>query len=71
MRQSVAVITLCGREREGWINPALMMRVVECVYDGWRTARRVAIDLKCGVSPAERARNQVAQEFLATTAPGS
>jgi GT2 family glycosyltransferase len=66
MRQSVAVITLCGREREGWINPALMMRIVECVYDGLQTRRQVAIDLKCGVSPAERARNQVTQEFLAT-----
>jgi GT2 family glycosyltransferase len=68
MRQPVAVITLCGRERESWISPWLMMRIVECVHDGSRTGRPVAIDLKCGVSPAARARNQIAQEFLASPA---
>jgi GT2 family glycosyltransferase len=67
-RPAIAVITLCGRERDGWINPALMLRVVECVYDGLQARRPVAINLKCGVSPAERARNQIAQEFLATPA---
>jgi hypothetical protein len=66
MNQSVAVIILCGREREGWINPALMLRVVECVHDGLRTRRPVAIDLKCGVAPVERARNQIVSDFLSS-----
>jgi GT2 family glycosyltransferase len=69
MNSSVSVIALCGRERDSWINPALMMKVVECVSDGLMARRPVAIGLKCGVSPVTRARNQIVQEFLAS--PGS
>jgi GT2 family glycosyltransferase len=66
MNQSVAVIVLCGRERDSWINPGLMMKIVESVYDGLQARRPVAIGLKCGVSPVIRARNQAVQEFLAS-----
>ncbi len=69
MKQPIVVIMLCGREREGWINPGLMMRIVECVHDGSRTRRPMAIDLKCGVSPVERARNQIVTDFLASPIP--
>src|SRR5215472_12523672 len=68
MNQPVAVIILCGRERESWINPALLMRVVECIYDGSQIRRPVAFDLKCGVRPVERARNQIVGEFLKSPA---
>ena len=60
----VVVTVLCGRERSDWINPALMMRLLECVRDGVQSRRPVAVDSKCGVRPVERARNEIAQEFL-------
>lgn len=66
MNQPLVVNILCGRERDGWINPALMNRVLECIYDGVKTRRPVAVDLKVGVSPVEKARNQIVQEFLAS-----
>jgi GT2 family glycosyltransferase len=66
MNQPVAVIVLCMEERSGWIHPSLMMRVVECVSDASRARRQVAIGLKCGISPVEKARNQIVQEFLAS-----
>jgi hypothetical protein len=66
MNQSVAVIVLCGRERDQWINPGLMMRIVECVHDGLQTRRPLAIKLQYGISPIEMARNLVVKEFLQT-----
>jgi GT2 family glycosyltransferase len=67
MNQPVAVIVLCGEERQGWIHPQLMMRIVEGVYHGLQTRRPVFVGLKCGVSPVENARNQIVQEFLASS----
>ncbi len=64
MNSSVAVIVLCGRERDQWINPALMMRMVECLQDGLQARRPVAVGLKCGVRPVEKARNEIVKEFL-------
>lgn len=66
VNQSIAVIVLCGEERSGWIHPSLMMRIIESVCDGLQTRRPVAVGLKCGVSPVEKARNQIVQEFLAS-----
>jgi hypothetical protein len=67
-KSPVAVIILCGRERDHWINPALMMRLVECARDGFQTHRPIAIDVKMGVSPVEKARNQIVEEFLPSPA---
>jgi GT2 family glycosyltransferase len=67
MNQSVAVIVLCGRERDHWINPLLMKRVVQCIHDGIQAHRPVAIDLQYGTSPVELARNAVVKNFLQTS----
>jgi hypothetical protein len=67
MNQSVAVIVLCGLERDSWINPFLMQRVIESLQDGMQARRQVAVGAKCGVRPVERARNELVKEFLASS----
>jgi hypothetical protein len=63
-KPAVAVTVLCGLERDSWINPVLMMKVIQSIYEGSQAQRSVAVGLKFGVSPVETARNQAVQEFL-------
>ncbi len=58
------ISVLCGRERDGWINPGLAGRLFQAIADGAASRRIVAVDLIEGVYPVENARNQAVLNFL-------
>ena len=60
----VLVNVLCGRERDGWLNPQLVIRLLEAIADANQCGRALGVDLTIGVSPVERARNQIVTRFL-------
>lgn len=64
MNPSVSINILCGRERDGWINPQLVNRLFEAIGDGMQFRRQFGVDLTQGVTPVEKARNHVVTGFL-------
>jgi hypothetical protein len=62
----VLIDVLCGRERGGWINPLLTSRLFESMSDSPALFRPVTYNLTFGVTPVDKARNQVVQRFLAS-----
>jgi hypothetical protein len=64
LKPSVLVNILCGRERDGWVNPQLVNRLFEAISDGMDCGRPLGVNLTQGVTPVEKARNQIVTEFL-------
>jgi hypothetical protein len=66
LNDPLMISVLCGRERDGWINPHLADRLFQSIADGMASRRRVAVTLIEGVSPVEAARNLAVARFLPT-----
>lgn len=64
MNDPLMISVLCGRERDGWINPGLADRLFQSIADGMASRRPVAVNLVEGVFPVERARNIAVSNFL-------
>lgn len=65
VNKTVMVAVLCGSERDGWIVPQLMLRILE----GYEDLRRpIDIQLIVGFSPVDRARNEAVARFLKSQA---
>src|ERR1700676_2134797 len=55
IKPRILVTPLCGLERDGWLNPTLLMALLEMQRD---PRFEVTIELALGMTPVDYARNQ-------------